>query len=52
MVRFSPGTPSCGAVYDLFDQFYVPYAGFAGVGHPGPQMVVYRNRCKRSRSVL
>jgi hypothetical protein len=47
MASFSPGTPLCSAVYDLFDQFYVPYAGFAGVGHPGPQVTVYRNRCKR-----
>jgi hypothetical protein len=45
--RFSPGHPSCDAVYDLFDQFYLPYAGFAGIERPGPELVVYRNRCAR-----
>jgi hypothetical protein len=48
MARFSPGTPLCSSVYDLFDQFYVPYAGFVGVERPGPQVTVYRNRCTRS----
>ena len=47
VARFGPGTPSCDAVYDLFDQFYMPYAGFDGVERPGPETVVYRNRCKR-----
>lgn len=46
--RFSPGRPSCDAVYDLFDQFYLPYAGFAGVERPGPELVVYRNHCPRA----
>lgn len=46
--RFSPGTPACGAVYDLFDQFYLPYAGFDGVERPGPETVIYRNRCRHS----
>ena len=48
--RFSPGRPSCDAVYDLFDQFYLPYAGFDGIERPGPELVIYRNRCRRAGS--
>lgn len=47
VARFAPGRPSCEAVYDLFDQFYLPFAGFDGVERPGPEVVVYRNACKR-----
>jgi hypothetical protein len=49
VARFAPGRPSCAAVYDLFDQFYLPFAGFAGIERPGPEVVVYRNRCGRAR---
>lgn len=50
VARFGPGHPSCDAVYDLFDQFYLPYAGFDGIERPGPQVVIYRNRCRRTGS--
>jgi hypothetical protein len=46
VARFTPGTPACAAVYDLFDQFYLPYANFDGIERPGPDTVIYRNRCK------
>jgi len=50
VVRFSPGRPSCDAVYDLFDQFYLPYAVFTGIERPGPEITIYRNRCGRRPS--
>ncbi len=49
VARFGPGRPGCDAVYDLFDQFYLPFAGFAGVERPGPEVVVYRPTCGRPR---
>jgi hypothetical protein len=48
VAHFGPGQPSCDAVYDLFDQFYLPYAGFAGIERPGPDVTIYRNRCRRA----
>ena len=30
-----------GAVYDPFDAFFVPLAGFSGVGNPGPDIRIY-----------
>lgn len=50
VARFGPGRPGVTAVYDLFDQFYLPYAGFEGVERPGPEVTIYRNRCARKRS--
>jgi hypothetical protein len=49
VARFSPGRARCDAVYDLFDQFYLPFAGFEGVEHLGPEVVVYRPTCAPSR---
>jgi hypothetical protein len=42
---FSPGNLACGSYVDLFDSFYVPYAGFEGQDRPGPEVRIYRNRC-------
>jgi hypothetical protein len=49
VARFGPGTPPCGAVFDLFDQFYLPLAGFDGVERPGPEVAIFENRCGRGR---
>jgi len=49
VARFGPGRPGCDAVYDLFDQFYLPFAGFGGVERLGPEVVVYRPTCAPSR---
>ncbi len=29
------------AVYDLQDAFYVPFAGFAGIARPGPNLSIW-----------
>jgi hypothetical protein len=47
VAAFHPGGPGCDAVLDLFDQFFVPYAGFRDVERPGPEVVVYRYACKK-----
>ncbi|MFO8111547.1 MAG: hypothetical protein R6T92_03465 [Desulfosalsimonadaceae bacterium] len=31
-----------GAVFDPFDAFFVPLAGFSGVANPGPDIRIYR----------
>jgi hypothetical protein len=47
VARFEPGVPSCDAVLDLFDQFFLPFADFHVIERPGPEVVVYRYRCKQ-----
>jgi hypothetical protein len=42
----SPGKPACSSEYDMFDNFFVPYAGFEGQHSPGPQVEIFRNHCK------
>jgi hypothetical protein len=44
IARFSPG--AAGAVHDDWDAFVVPFAGFAAVEHPGPEIVVRRRACR------
>lgn len=46
----SPGKAGCDAVYDTFDSFFGPVANFAGVHHFGPEITIYRNRCKHERT--
>jgi hypothetical protein len=43
---FSPGSPACGTSIDLFDSFFVPFDGFEGQVRPGPEIKVYKNRCR------
>jgi hypothetical protein len=43
----SPGRPACGDLFDMFDSFFVPYAAFDGMTHPGPEVKIFKNLCKR-----
>jgi hypothetical protein len=43
---FSPGTPTCESYVDMFDAFWVPFSGFQGYELPGPEIQIFRNRCK------
>jgi hypothetical protein len=40
-----PGRMSCDSTIDLFDAFYLPYAGFKGLALPGPQIDIYEHTC-------
>jgi hypothetical protein len=46
VARFGPGAPGCEAIFDVFDAFYLPFDGLAGVERMGPEMTLYRNRCR------
>lgn len=40
--RFEAFTPNDPHIYDLQDQFFIPFAGFTGVKRPGPNYTLYR----------
>jgi len=33
--------------WDAYDAFFTPFTGFSALQRPGPEIVVYENRCKR-----
>ncbi len=41
-----PGGLACDAYVDMFDAFWLPFRGFAGQSLPGPEIRIFRNRCK------
>ena len=44
LVHVISGHSAGPAIYDMQDAFFVPYAGFSGTTHPGPNFAVYRRR--------
>ena len=46
VASFSPTGSGCpsGSLFDSIDTFYVPLAGYAGVGRPGPVLRIYALR--------
>ncbi len=47
--RFSPGDIEAPR-WDVYDALFIPFAGFSALQRPGPEIVVYENRCKRAGS--
>jgi hypothetical protein len=48
-VHFDPGDLEA-AEWDTYDAFHAPFDGFSAVQRPGPEIVIYENRCKSAGS--
>ena len=47
VARFDQGDVACDTVYDVMDHYYIPMSLDLGARRPGPEVVIYENRCDR-----